>query len=101
MAVTSSWFDVDFFAFVKGKDATPGDIVEALPKTIKLGSSSPATYDVFNLKGKKIASFTAHSISEAKVLWNSGTVKGYEKASGMCLIRNRSNGITAKVRVIR
>jgi len=101
MAVTSSWFDVDFFAFVKGKDAAPGDIVEALPKTIKLGSSSPATYDVFNLKGKKIASFTARNMDEAKALWNNGSVKGYEKASGMCLIRNRINGMVTKVRVIR
>ncbi len=101
MAVTGAWFDVDFFAFVKGKDAKSEDIVEALPKTIKLGSNSHATYDVFNLKGKKIASFTARNMDEAKALWNNGAVKGSEKACGMCLIRNRSNGMTAKIRVFR
>ena len=101
MTVTGAWFDVDFFAFLKGKDASSKDIVEALPKAIQLGAASPATYDVFNLKGKRIASFTAGNMSEAKALWNSGSVKGYEKASGMCLIRNRGNGIVAKVRVIR
>ena len=101
MTVTGAWFDVDFFAFVKGKNASSKDIVEALPKAIKLGAASLATYDVFNLKGKKIASFDARSIDEAKALWNSGSVKGYERAGGMCLIRNRSNGMVAKVRVIR
>jgi hypothetical protein len=37
-------------------------------------------------------------MAEASKLWRDGSIKGAEKASGICLIRNRANGMIAKVR---
>ena len=101
MTVTGSWFDVDYFAFVKGKDAKPEDVVVALPKNIKLEVKTLSSFDVFDLKGSKIASFVARNMAEASKLWSNGSVKGSEKVQGICLIRNRANGMITKVRVTK
>lgn len=98
MTVTGSWFDVDFFAFVKGKDASAKDIVEALPKTIRLDATTPATYDVFNLKGKKIAKLYARNMNEAEELWKKGRIKGNANSQGISIIRDRSTGTTRKIK---
>jgi hypothetical protein len=37
-------------------------------------------------------------MAEASKLWRDGSVKGAEKARGVNLIRNRSNGAVARVR---
>ena len=68
---------------------------------MKLDLSSAANFDVFDLNGKKIAAFTARNITEAARLWRDGSVKGAEKMSGICLIRNRSNGMTIRVKAVR
>ena len=95
--VTGDWFDIDYISFAPGKDADP----TAVPPGLKLAASTTANYDVFDLSGKKIASFTARSMAEASRLWRDGSVKGSEKARGVSLIRNRTNGAVAKVRVAR
>ena len=95
--VTGDWFDIDYISFAPGKDADP----TAVHPGLKLATSTTANYDVFDLSGKKIASFTARSMAEASRLWRDGSVKGSEKARGVSLIRNRTNGAVAKVRVAR
>ena len=94
--VTGDWFDIDYLNFVAGKDAP--EETTALGK-VKFASTTTAHFDVFDLSGKKIASFTARNMTEAKSLWQKGAVQGSEKAHGICLIRNRTNGKIAKVRV--
>ena len=95
--VTGDWFDIDYISFAPGKDADP----TAVHPGLKLATSTTANYDVFDLSGKKIANFTARSMAEASRLWRDGSVKGSEKARGVSLIRNRTNGAVAKVRVAR
>jgi hypothetical protein len=101
--VTGDWMDIDYINFVAGKDADDSDPLgtDAVGQRAKLDVAASASFDVFDLKGAKIASFTARNMSEASRLWREGSIKGAEKASGICLIRNRANGMIAKVRAAR
>ena len=54
---------------------------------------------MFDLTGKKVASFTARNMLEAKKLWRENSQA--KIVQGICLIRNRSNGMIAKVRTTR
>ena len=65
---------------------------------MKLNVAKVAHFDVFDLSGKKIASFTARNMAEAAKMWQNGSVKGSEKAQGISLIRNRAIGMISKVR---
>ena len=101
--VTGDWMDIDYINFVAGKDADDTDPIgtDAIGQGAKFNVAASASFDVFNLKGSKIASFTARNMAEASKLWRDGSIKGAEKASGICLIRNRANGMIAKVRAAR
>ena len=102
--VTGDWMDIDYINFEAGKDAEdskPIGYVDALHSTGKINYSQATRFDVFNINGKKVASFTAHSIAEATKLWQEGLVKKTGINNGICLIRNRSNGMTVRVKTIR
>ena len=102
--VTGDWFDIDYMNFAKGKDAkdpeeSSGDSTIAIHKGIHMDVASAATFDVFDLTGKKVASFTARSMLEAKKLWRENAQA--KSVQGFSLIRNRSNGAVARVRSVR
>ncbi len=99
MTVTGDWFDIDYINFVEGKDAP--ETTTGLAGNVKLNAAKVATFDVFDLTGKKVASFTARNMAEASKLWQSGSIQGSEKAQGISLIRNRANGAMAKVRTTK
>ena len=101
LTVTGDWFDIDNITFVAGKDAAEPDLTPILAGNVKMNVASTAKFDVFDLSGKKIARFSARNMAEAKKLWQSGAIKGAEKANGVSLIRNCSNGMVAKVRVTK
>ena len=67
--------------------------------SMRMSANSAATFDVFDLSGKKVASFTARSMVEATKLWRESAQS--QKVQGFCLIRNRSNGMVAKIRTTR
>ena len=99
-AVTGDWFDIDYMTFAAGKDAAdPDEATIALHKGIQLGVSSVANFDVFDLNGKKVTSFTARNIHEAKKLWRDNAQS--KNVQGVCIIRNRNNGAVARVRSVR
>jgi len=98
--VTSDWFDIDYIQFAAGKNAVdPDSSKTGLHGTVQLGAASVATFDVFDLTGKKITSFTARHIHEAKKLWRDNAMS--KNVQGICIIRNRHNGAVAKVRATR
>ena len=98
--VTGDWFDIDYMQFAAGKDAKdPGEGTISLQKGLQLGANSVATFDVFDLNGKKITSFTARHIHEAKKLWRDNAMS--KSVQGVCIIRNRHNGAVARVRTTR
>jgi len=99
--VTGDWMDIDYIQFASGKDAKDpdeGDDVGIRP-SMRMNANSAATFDVFDLSGKKVASFTARGMAEATKLWRESAQS--QKVQGFCLIRNRSNGMVAKVRTTR
>jgi len=86
--------------FAAGKNATdPGEGTISLQNGLQLGANSVATFDVFDLNGKKITSFTARHIHEAKKLWRDNAMS--KSVQGVCIIRNRHNGAVARVRTTR
>jgi hypothetical protein len=82
MTVTGDWFDIDYFTFVEGKDATdpePIGIDEpiAISKDIKFHISSAATYQVFDLAGTMLGAVDlASGASAAQVLKAAGYQQG-------------------------
>ena len=99
--VTGNWMDIDYIQFASGKDAKDpdeGDDV-GIRSSVRLSANSAANFDVFDLNGKKVASFTARGMAEATKLWRESAQS--QKVQGFCLIRNRSNGMVAKIRTTR
>jgi hypothetical protein len=98
--VTGDWFDIDYMTFAKGKDAKdPDDETIGIKGFRVLGADAVANFDVFDLTGKKVSSFTARNIHEAKKLWRENPQS--KNVQGVCIIRNRYNGAVAKVRTTR
>ena len=102
--VTGDWMDIDYIQFAEGKDAkdpeeSSGDSTIAIHKGIRMDVASVATFDVFDLTGKKVTRFTARNMTEAKKLWRENAQA--KSMQGICLIRNRYNGMIAKVRTTR
>ena len=97
--VTGDWMDIDYIQFATGKDAKDPDDQSGIRQSFRMNANSTTTFDVFDLTGKKVASFTARNMNEAKKLWRENAQ--VRKTQGMCMIRNRSTGMIAKVRVTR
>jgi hypothetical protein len=97
--VTGDWMDIDYIQFVTGKDAKDPDDETGIRQNFRMNANSAGTFDVFDLTGKKVASFTARSMAEAKKLWRENAQM--QKVQGISVIRNRSNGMIAKVRTTR
>ena len=86
--------------FAKGKDAKdPDDETIGIKGFRVLGADAVANFDVFDLTGKKVSSFTARNIHEAKKLWRENPQS--RNVQGVCIIRNRHNGAVARVRTTR
>jgi hypothetical protein len=98
--VTGDWMDIDYIQFAAGKDAKdPDEEQTGIRPMVRMNATSAATFDVFDLTGKKVASFNARNMAEAKNIWRDGAQAS--KMQGVCLIRNRSNGMVAKVKTTR
>ena len=110
MAVTGSWFDVDYFTFVKGKDATDpepitkeeasvgGDSTTAIGQSFKYDPNALQDYFVFDMHGVNLGVLSAYGFDGAQeILRSSADVK----SSGVYLLRNRFTGEMQKVRVIK
>ena len=69
MTVTGSWFDVDYFTFVKGKDATDPEAYKTQePESFtaqKPVNNAEATFFLFDLQGKQVARFNARGMDSA------------------------------------
>ncbi|WP_173475906.1 carbohydrate-binding protein [Fibrobacter succinogenes] len=97
--VTGDWMDIDYIQFATGKDAKdPDDETIALHKGFRLETTSLKSFDVFDLTGKKVATFTARNMAEAKKIWRESA---QAQKQGFNLIRNRSTGMIAKVSTTR
>ena len=99
--VTGDWMDIDYIQFATGKDAKDpdegGDV--GIRSSMRMNANYATTFDVFDLSGKKVASFTARGMAEATKLWRESAQS--QKVQGFSLIRNRANGMVAKIRNTR
>ena len=82
-------------------DDAPAVGTEAIFGNLHLGKASTATYEVFDLRGQRIARFTASNMAEATQMWKNGFVKSGSSAKGIVLIHNRHSGETVQVKTIR
>lgn len=102
--VMGDWMDIDYINFVAGANANDDSPIgepSAIAQRVKFNQFNVATFDVFDLKGQKVASFTARSMAEAVRLWQTGSIQGFKASYGLNLIRQRGNGIIVKVPNIR
>ena len=94
--VTGAWLDIDYFTFVKGKDATdPEPIGEGIANSVRFNVQGVQTYRVFSLNGTFVGSVDAISTYEAQ-----SKVKAMVSEKGVYLIRNQ-NGLVRRVMVTK
>ena len=109
MDVTGDWFDVDYFTFVKGKDATdPEPIVKDEPfvddsttfigHKVQYDPNALQDYFVFDMHGVNMGILSAYGFDGAREILRSSVDV---KSSGVYLLRNRFTGEMQKVRVIK
>ena len=105
MDVTGAWFDVDYFTFVKGKDATdpepivgdddPGTISIA---NVKFDAGKLQDYCVFDMQGNRLGLISAYGFNAAASMLKSSSAI---RASGIYYLRSRTTGQMQTVRVSR
>ena len=107
MTVIGSWFDVDYFTFVEGKDATDsepkiepdqGDSTVAIKNLVKLNVEQEADIEVFDLHGNKVASFRSAGANGKDV---QPIVRNLVKTSGVYLLRKTSGGAVQRISVTK
>lgn len=98
MTVTGAWFDVDFFAFAKGNDAKIDDVPTALPKLALFNAGSTITYNVFDLRGGKVASFTIKNGDNVDI---KATVTNLVKRSGFYLLKSSHGGAVKRIAITK
>ena len=120
MDVTGSWFDIDYFNFVEGKDAKDpaeggnggseggnggseggngGDPDKsAIHTSLHMETPVRSSYDVFDVNGVRLGRMSAYSMSEAvEILKSTSDIK----VQGIYLLRSVKNGAVKSVRVAR
>ena len=104
MDVTGAWFDVDYFTFVKGKDAKDPEPIEkggdtdAIRSNIHMATPELADYDVFDMNGVRLGRMSAYSMGEAVSMLKSTKAI---KIQGIYMLRSVKNGAVKTVRVTR
>ena len=115
MDVTSSWFDVDYFNFVEGKDAAdpgagsgdggdgpgtgPGTgPSDAIRTTVHMETPVLSAYDVFDVNGVRLGRMRAYTMDDAmNILKSTSDIK----VQGIYLLRSVKNGSVKTVRIAR
>ncbi|MDD5943742.1 endo-1,4-beta-xylanase [Fibrobacter sp.] len=104
MDVTGDWFDIDYFTFVKGKEATDPEPIEKdedpqfVQQNIKLDNNARQDFHVFDQNGVHMGVLRAYGFDAAKeILKTSNDIK----ASGIYYLRSRTTGKMQAVRIAK
>ena len=100
MDVTGDWFDIDYFTFVKGKDATDPEPIETqiITNDIQLNQNTLQDYFVFDTHGVNMGVISGYGFdAAAQLLSESSRVK----SSGIYYLRNRTTGKMQSVRIAK
>ena len=102
--VTGDWFDIDYFTFVKGKDATDPEPIEKnedpqfVQQNIKLDNNARQDFHVFDQNGVHMGVLRAYGFDAAKeILKTSNDIK----ASGIYYLCSRTTGKMQAVRIAK
>ena len=98
MDVTGDWFDIDYFTFVKGKDATDPEPIETQIITNDIQLNQNTLQDVFDTHGVNMGVISGYGFdAAAQLLSESSRVK----SSGIYYLRNRTTGKMQSVRIAK
>ncbi len=102
MDVTGAWFDVDYFTFVKGANATDPEPIGGgetlIAQKVQYNQNTLQDYYVFDMQGVRMGILSAYGFDAAKdILKSSSAVK----SSGIYYLRSRTTGKMQSVRVAR
>lgn len=105
MDVTGAWFDVDYFTFVAGANATDPEPIggddpglTAISQGVNFEANTLQDYYVFDVNGVNMGVLSAYGFdAAAEILRNTGDLK----ASGIYYLRNRTTGKMQSVRITR
>jgi hypothetical protein len=100
MEVTGNWFDVDYFTFVKGKDATDPEPIETqiITNDIQLNQNTLQDYFVFDAHGVNLGIISGYGFdAAAEMLKSSSDIRN----SGIYYLRNRTTGKMQSVRIAK
>ena len=100
MDVTGDWFDIDYFTFVKGKDATDPEPIETqfVQPVLQVDDNTLQHYNVFDTHGVNMGVISGYGFdAAAQLLSESSRVK----SSGIYYLRSRTTGELRSVRIAR
>ena len=100
MDVTGDWFDIDYFTFVKGKDATDPEPIETqiITNDIQLNQHTLQDYFVFDAHGVNLGIISGYGFdAAAEMLKSSSDIRN----SGIYYLRNRTTGKMQSVRIAK
>ena len=95
--VVGSWLDIDYFTFVKGKDATDPEPIgtEGIAAAVRYDVQAEQLYRVYGLNGSFVGTVFAASASEAQ-----SKVRSMVSEKGVYLIRAK-NGMVRRFMVTK
>ena len=102
MKVVSTWFDIDYFTFIKGKDATDPEPIgsdrTSIADRLNMNVQTLQEYQVFNQLGMRVGTISAYGFSAA---FNMLQSSNYLKHSGVYYLKNRATGASKSIRIER
>ena len=104
MDVTGAWFDVDYFTFVKGKDATDPEPIEnpgqetSIGKNLELTNNKLQDYYVFDMQGNRLGLISAYGFNAAASMLKSSSAI---RTSGVYYLRSRTTGKIQPVKIAK
>ena len=100
MDVTGDWFDIDYFTFVKGKDATDPEPIETqiITNDIQLNQNTLQDYFVFDAHGVNLGVISGYGFDAAAEMFKSSSDI---RNSGIYYLRNRTTGKMQSVRIAK
>jgi hypothetical protein len=95
--VTGAWLDIDYFTFVKGKDATDPEPIDptGIANAVRYDVQAEQVYRVYGLNGSFVGAVFAASASEAQ-----SKVRSMVSEKGVYLIRAK-NGMVRRFMVTK
>ncbi len=100
MTVVQQWFDLDYFNFVKGKDAEDNAPVgtEAIAKNLHMITNTASDFDIIDIHGIRLGRVNAKSMAQAVEIAKTSNMI---KSSGIYYIRSKATGKIQSLRIAK